>query len=54
MYSKYPIQFNSKLEKVNIRTQVENFRAFMNSLYFSFILRKGGFIFLKPQVSLCV
>lgn len=51
MYPKYPIQFNSKLEKVNVRTQVENFRTFMNySLYFYFILRKVGFAFSKPQV----
>lgn len=29
---------------------MENFRAFMShSLYFSFILMKDGFAFLKPQ-----
>lgn len=40
MYPDYLVQFNSKLEKVNVKTQVENFRASMNySLYFSFIVR---------------
>lgn len=51
MYPEYPIPFNSKLEKVNVRTQAANFMAFMNHcLYFPFILMKGGFAFLKAQV----
>lgn len=50
MYPEYPIPFNSKLEKVNVRTQAANFMAFMNHcLYFPFILMKGGFAFLKAQ-----
>lgn len=51
MYPKYPTQFNTQLEKVSVRTQVENIKAFMNyNFSFYFILMKGGFAFFKPSV----
>lgn len=50
MYLVYPIQFNSSLEKVNVKNSSGELRAFMShSLYFSLIPMKGGFAFLKPQ-----